>query len=75
MFDAPSYPCPLILEIERPYLVSIASNATFNEVDVVSETCSMPRNLSITLPLSLTNLQKKRAILVNSKQQMSKRYQ
>jgi len=60
MFEAPSYPCPLILEIDRPYLLSIVSNASFSECDVVSETCSMPRNLSMTFPLSLTNLQEKR---------------
>jgi len=56
MFEAPSYPYPLTLAIDNPYLASIETNASFSEDDVVSETCCRPRNLSITLPLSLTNL-------------------
>jgi len=32
IFESPSYPWPLILEIDRPYLAVIASNASFRNM-------------------------------------------
>jgi hypothetical protein len=56
MFEAPSYPYPRSLEIDKSCRANKASNAIFNEDVVVSETCLMPRNLSITCPVLFTNL-------------------